>query len=442
MKIRQFYIIVSLILITSTVATSKYISKNDEKICNYLNVGWLEEQNGIKILHLNGSYYDMGYQHGILLKAEILANFNAFCSYVIEKGFTYEEIAHKWEVMEPKIPQGYIDEMNGMADATDLSFENISVFNIGFYIIVNCGSFAAWGSATFDKRLYHIRSHDFLIKIKDPESETYLVENQVIIIRQPLNQYSSVSLSVAGKVSASDGFNEKEIAAGMLSSWSDDEKFNGISVGFRVRMVLDFASTIDEALDIIISNKTLGYNFIVSDGKIPISYAVETTGNISYAGTWDNPIESTSPFWKIKNVVRRSNMFVDPTNAVTQRKIYDSSFFPLLTILFYGNLMSGTIISAARTWLHYVAISKGIESVWGNLDLNTSMSLLRNIYHGKTDIRFFIMQLFKMYSTPYQWVICPENGDFVLSFADRNKNAFENPVHYFNFYQLLNATPT
>jgi hypothetical protein len=70
------------------------------------------------------------------------------------------------------------------------------------------------------------------------------------------------------------------------------------------------------------------------------------------------------------------------------------------------------------------------------------MSLLRNIYRGKTDIRFFIMQLVKMYSTPYQWVICPENGNFVISIADRNKNAFENPVHFFNFYELLNATPT
>ena len=99
--------------------------------------------------------------------------------------------------------------------------------------------------------------------------------------------------------------------------------------------------------------------------------------------------------------------------------------------------MSGVSISAASPWMHYIAISKGVKSQWGNLELNNTMNILRNIYLGKTDIRFFIMQKFGIYSTPYQWVMSPETGDFVLSFATRDKNAFENPVNYFNFYKLL-----
>ena len=39
------------------------------------NGGWFEERDGVKILHLNGSYYDMGYQHGYLLKEEIQGTF-------------------------------------------------------------------------------------------------------------------------------------------------------------------------------------------------------------------------------------------------------------------------------------------------------------------------------------------------------------------------------
>jgi hypothetical protein len=34
--------------------------------------------------------------------------------------------------------------------------------------------------------------------------------------------------------------------------------------------------------------------------------------------------------------------------------------------------------------------------------------------------------------------MCPKTGDFVLSFATKDKNAFKNPVNYFNFYELLN----
>ena len=443
--ISWFLVIFLLTILIMPIQASTNIQKDYERsISNFDNNicgGWLEEQDGIKILYLNGSYYDMGYQHGFLLKDDIYAVFNAFCNWAINKGFSYEDLLEKWNIMKPLLPQCYIDEMRGVADASGLSFENISVLNVGFYLIINCGSFAAWGSATINEKLLHVRSHDLSITIKDPDSGTYLVETQILMVRKPDGHYSSVSPSEPGMVSVSDGFNEKGIAAGMLSSWSDDETVKGIGVGFRVRMVLDFSSSIEEAINILVSNKTLGYNFIVSDSKIPIGYAVETTANYSYSGTWDSTTEQTSPFWEIEDVVRRSNLFINNKTAETQRKHYHPGIFPLFSILFKLNQMSGVSISAANTWMHYIAISKGVKSKWGNLDLNNTMTILREIYLGKTDIRFFIMQKLGIYSTPYQWVMSPETGDFVLSFATRDKNAFENPVNYFNFYKLLENIP-
>ena len=73
----------------------------------------------------------------------------------------------------------------------------------------------------------------------------------------------------------------------------------------------------------------------------------------------------------------------------------------------------------------------------GKMELNQTMNLLQNIYQGKTDIRFKILQLYASYQSPYQWVICPETGDFVLSFATREKNAFNNKIHYYNLYDLI-----
>jgi len=386
-------IIISIMPIQASINNPANYEKFISNIDNLLDGGWLEEKNGIKILHLNGSYYEMGYQHGFLLKDDIHAVFNAFCNWATDKEFSYENLLEKWNIMKPILPQCYIDEMSGVADASGLSLENISVLNVGFYLIINCGSFAAWGSATTDEKLLQVRSHDLSITIKDPDTETYLVETQVLIVRESVGSYSSVSPSEPGMVSVSDGFNEKEIAVGMLSSWSNDETVKGIGVGFRVRMVLDFAASIYDAIDILVSNKTLGYNFIVSDGKIPIGFAVEATANLSYAGTWDTLSESTPPFWKIENVVRRANLFINKTTADTQRKQYHPGIFPLISIIFRLNKMSEISISSASPWMHYIAISKGIESEWGNLDLNKTMSQLRDIYLGKTDIRFFLMQL-------------------------------------------------
>jgi predicted choloylglycine hydrolase len=323
-KISVLFLSLLLLIFMIPITISSGIIKNIENklmlnTINHLDDGYLEECDGVKILHLNGSYYNMGLQHGLLLKDETNANFRAFCNWIIERGFSYEELAEKWNIMKPYLPKCYIEEMEGVADGSGLSLENISVYNVGFYLVVNCGSFAAWGSAIKDGKLYHARSHDFPIKIKDPKTGIYLVETQVLIARKPTGFFSSVSPSEAGMVTASDGLNDMAIATGMLSSWTDDETLQGIDVGFRMRMVLDTASNITEALDIITSNKTLGYNFIVSDGKIPISYAVETTANLSYIGTWDNQTESTKPFWKIDYVVRRSNMFINTTTAETQR---------------------------------------------------------------------------------------------------------------------------
>jgi len=435
-KISVLFLSLLLLIFMIPITISSGINK-----INPLENGWLEERDGVKILHLSGSNYEMGYQHGVLLKNETNANFHAFCNYITERGFSYEELAEKWNIMRPYLSQCYIEEMEGVANGSGLSFENVSVYNVGFYLVVNCGSFAAWGSATVDGRLYHARSHDFPIKIKDPATGIYIVETQVLMVRKPTGFFSSVSPSEAGAVTVADGINDQAIVTGILSSWTDDETLQGICIGFRMRMVLDTASNITEALDIITSNKTLGFNVIVSDGKIPISYAVETTANLSYVGTWDNPTESTKPFWEIDHVVRRSNMFVNTTTAETQRKKYDPSIFPLFTMLFKKNQMSGTSISAAGPWLHYKAISNGIESEWGKLDLNKTMEVLRNIYHGKTDVRYLILHLLGGGKTPYQLVSCPETGEFVVSFATRDKNAYENPTHYFNLFELLEPYP-
>jgi predicted choloylglycine hydrolase len=403
--------------------------------------GWLEERDGIRILHLYGSYYEMGYQHGILLNDEVHVNFRAWMNWAEQKGFTYQKLLDAWLLMQPYIPARYLEEMQGLADATGLSREQIAVLNVGPYFVVNCGSFAVWGAATLDGTLYHARSHDLSISMKDPDTGAYLVENQFLIVREPDDAYPSLSPSLAGDVTCSDGVNAMGIIPGMLSSWTDDETYEGISVGFRVRIALDDAENLSEAIEILTENKTLGYNFIVSDGKIPEAVAVETTAHHSYVGAWNTSSESVPPFWSIQNVVRRTNLFIDPDMSATQRARYHPGRFPLVSFVFKLNTMSGISLSAAAPYMHYIALSKGIEEQWGKLDLNTTMTMLRDVYTGKTDARFFILQIFQWYQTPYQWVICPQTGDFLVSFASHTTNAYDSEVHLFNMYDLFYADP-
>jgi hypothetical protein len=413
-------------LLTITFSSVKGIKNSSD----LLNNGWLEVRDEVKILHLNGSYYEMGFQHGLLLKEEVKQNIRAYLNYSNVSLYNLLDI---WNVMKDYIPQDYIDEIQGIADGAEITFEEIAAANMVIIVgDMGCFGISAWGNATIDGKLYHTRSFDQPFDIKDPISGKYAHENSVLIIRNPDNGYASISPSVAGTMHGGGGFNEQGIAIGQQVCWSKDYTLFGTPGQFRVQMVLDHASTALEAIDILTTNKDLGWNFIVSDSKVPIGYAVETTGNYSYFGTYDNPTEDNSSFWNIEDVVRRTNFFIDRDIAKTQRKQYDpSGLFSFIKLVLRTDVFFAV-------WRSYKVVSQGIEKKLSNMSLNNTLSMLRDCYSGKTDpLLRLIVTLAE--GTSFNrawnmWTACPETGDIVVCFASRDNIYFNNPVHYFKFY--------
>jgi hypothetical protein len=357
-----------------------------------------------------------------------------------ENGFDYRYFASVWDIMKNYLPQVYIDEIQGMADGSGMTFEEIAIFNT-MPAVVNymfgCSELAVWGDATSDGKLYHIRGLDGH-NAADPQTGITRAENLVLIVRNPEIAHASMYPEDAGAICCWSGMNEKGIAIGEDTVLTEDTTFHGISAAFRMRMVLDYADTADEAIDIMNSNRTCGWNFVIGDSNIPIAYAVEQTANLTYVGTWDNPVESTSPFWQIKDVVRRVNMFFDPelANHELGRARYDPS--GLQSFLWLLQNESYMYIP----WRHYFALSTEIETQYGTLNLNSTMALFRDEYSGKTDFLMFIFnRILGVYRSIFQYVACPETGDMVFSFAGKDTNAFENSVHYVNLFKLLQEVP-
>ena len=117
--------------------------------------GWLEEINGVKVLHVSGTNYEIGYQHGSLLKEETRQNIRAFLNYT---DASYEQLIDIWNIMKNYIPQEYIEEYQGIADGAGIPFNDLVA---GYMTIVwsdiACFGISAWGSATKNGRLYHLR---------------------------------------------------------------------------------------------------------------------------------------------------------------------------------------------------------------------------------------------------------------------------------------------
>ncbi len=427
------------ILFYVPVAEMGGVHLNDAKITKTKTIsgGWLEERGGVKVLHVSGSHYDMGYQHGFLLKNETRENVRAFLN---DAPFPYNKLLEMWNTTKNYIPKQYIEELHGIADGAGIKFEDVAASYMAVMTWgMNCFGFAAWGNATVDGKLYHFRSFDLPMNIRDPVTGKYVHDNSVLIVRKPEDGYASITPSVAGSLHGGGGFNEKGIAVGMQTCWSNDTTICGIPAVFRVQMVLDYAASIDEAVRYLITNRTAGWNFIVSDCKIPTAYAVETTANLTYVGGFDNPVESTPPFWTIENVVRRTNFFIAPKLAATQRTHYDPSGITGFIRL----IMKKDPFFAI--WRSYEVVSEAIEKNYGEIDLNGTMELMQHVYRGDTDMLLkIIIKLAE--GTSFNrawnmWVACPERGDMVVSFAEGNEIAFDTPYHYFNFYRLLEEEP-
>jgi len=409
-----------------------------------LDGGWLEECNGVKILHVSGTDYEMGYQHGHLLSDEIHANMRMMFDFFADAGFSYDTLAAYWNDMQKYIPESYILEIQGVANGCNASFEEIGVLNIMHDIsnimqdggdLTSCCGAIVWGSATTDGELIHLRSGDLTIHLRDAETGTYLQENQALIVRRPENRYASMSPVWVGMVGSGGGINEKGIAVGETTCLTDDITLHGTCAVFRMGLVLDQADSGVEALDILETNRTMGWDLLVSDANIPQGYILEQTANASQVCTWNDASEATEPFWIIEDVLRRANCFIHPEMAPLEREYYDVSGIRSALRLVTGRDPYFGI------WKHYVALSKGIENNWGAMDINTTMEMYREVYQGKTDIIFSLMMKIDWYMPIHQWVARPKTGDMAICFASQDKIASYNPVHYFNLFKLLEAEP-
>ncbi|MBS3748623.1 MAG: hypothetical protein KGY65_02340 [Candidatus Thermoplasmatota archaeon] len=398
-----------------------------------LDGGWLIKDGNCTILYVSGSHYQMGYQHGYLLKEKTQQNIRA---YLANAPTDHEKLLSIWRTMEPYIPPKYVEEIQGIADGSNLSYEDIcTAYTVIIYGDMGCFGLSCWGNATKDGELLHARSFDLPMDVQDPVSGRFVHENHMLVVREPDDSIASISPSVAGSMHGGGGFNMKQISVGMQVCWSNDQTFHGIPGMIRTQMVLDNAHTATEAINILTSNRTLGWNYIVSDAKTPEGYAVETTANHTYIGSDTHPVEDISAFWSIEDMVRRTNFFIEPTIVSTQREDYNPS-----TLKMFFKLLKREDFFFA-IWQSYNAVSKAFEKQYGSYTLPSLMTMFRESYKGNTNflLKFIIS---KAEDTSFNhawnmWIVQPSSGAFMVCFAGHDTIAYDEPAYSYNIADFL-----
>jgi hypothetical protein len=87
-------------------------------------------------------------------------------------------------------------------------------------------------------------------------------------------------------------------------------------------------------------------------------------------------------------------------------------------------------------------MGNAIERHNSEIDLNLTMKILRQVYHGGYDLIWFIMnKIYNPMQAWWQWAASPLTGDILISFANRENLAYDTTIHEFNLYEILSSPP-
>lgn len=356
------------------------------------NEGRLEERQGLRILRLTGTPYDMGYQHGALLRHEIRAELQdqVFETLILQDRVSHLLLLQHARHFEGFLPSEYRDELRGLADGAGLSYSDVLLLNSYHDLICEStprrglkelffslyplfipqmgptavlssaaataegdstanalchpleGAFAIFGQATEDRKL--------LLGLDFASPPPYL-EDLLLIVYRPDVGNAFVAVGWPGKVGVTIGLNEERISVAGLTSPSQDASLDGIPLPFLLREVLQYAGDIRTAMRLIASaERTTGYNVVIGDGKPADAQALEFSAH-QYA-----------VFEAENDLVVRTNHYLDPSLSETQQ------------------VSSGSDNETSRARLE--ALSHVLSRDFGRMDSSSALNLLRQGYNA------------------------------------------------------------
>lgn len=237
-----------------------------------------EDRSNIKVVWLQGTPYEMGYQHGKLLHDEIASLGSEFIQglNIVGKEFGLTQLA-----MRRSFPS-VVEECRGLADATkDIGFGMDSCMMVAFGDVYQelftqvlpdilfpdgCSTFVASDAATIDSHLYYGRSFD-----QSERPIEYWIKNPTVFVKQPKDGIPYVALAVPGAVWLDSGMNAEGITiainAAHLRSMEQISPQGGSNLQIMAQ-VMKQAHTYPEAKKLMATWEHMRGNIItIADGK-------------------------------------------------------------------------------------------------------------------------------------------------------------------------------
>lgn len=320
----------------------------------------VERTGDFIVLRLEGTPYEMGWQHGVLLREELLEGADWISSSVFA---VMEPLAETYGLLDEARANSYpevIAECQGLVDAIAdddaWTLDRCLALAYGDVIVevlekelYGCSQFVASGEATVDGSVLHGRNLDW-------DELSFILEHPTLIVRRPVGAIPWVAFGFPGNVSPYNGINDAGLSGASNeahgTAWPDGQ---GRPHTQMLREVLQVATSVEEARAFL-------------EAEDHISAEVLVFADAGGAGAaFEMAVDGMATRTDEDRVVWATNHFVAPEMAALGEE---------------PDALASTRSRLLR--LEELLAPGGAESRWGSLDVAGAVDILRDTHNPLT----------------------------------------------------------
>jgi hypothetical protein len=374
---------------TEGLRTPEMIPDPAVKLIDEEGKGKLYQAGEHKVLVMEGTHREMGYQHGRMLKDNIvhIMTTGYMKKALWDRDYSREYVDAQSARMAKHIPPEIIEEMKGIAEginaagAEDITWKDVLIGVTQAEILhfdpdspPACSNFACWGKWTEDGRLLHGRNLDWNIK-GDAQ------DDHVIQVWRPEGGKPFMMVGWAGGVGSVSGMSSRGITIGEMTLPSVYASFDGIPLMVIMRMILERADNIEEAVAIMKKGpRTSGWNFIIGDAEVPAGRAMEVDRKFCevYLPADEKENEETAHY-SLEDAVRRTNHPAGKQHLVEMARKFGPEFGMQTENITFDQLkLLLPMLRNQNSYQRYDWLGKQIQAREGAIDVAACLQILAN----------------------------------------------------------------
>jgi predicted choloylglycine hydrolase len=219
--------------------------------------GFVMQRDSMYQARLEGSYYEIGYQQGEMMKRRVLPS-TWLQSFGEEVNPARKDFAEKCEGIVCQYMPEFLDELQGISDAVNVDYNIVKIWPLCLYAKLqqSCSAVAISGDHTAQGKPLFVRNYDFL----DSDGKDFTA-----FWTKPRDGYSSLGFTdaMSGRYC---GLNEKGLAVASSISGYAGSTQPGITSNLVTRWILDHYATTGEAVEFLRKVPHFhGWNFLLCD---------------------------------------------------------------------------------------------------------------------------------------------------------------------------------